>query len=351
MPDVLDQSEIDALLAAVERVGGKEPPKRGRREGTTRPHDFLRPERASKLETRAFVELSEALSREIPSEIAGSFGLSAECRFLKHEWLAYGEFLTSLSVPTCAALVDLGGRVGRAAVEISPMVLYPAIDMLLGGTGENVDPPGRPMTGLEKRLGFRLLGAVVRGIGTAWGKLLDLKPQVISVESNPASVPLCPPNETVAVAAFAVSFQGATAAGAGGMSMCIPSAGIAPLIEAFKASGRRGGGDAASALIEALKAVRLRLEVYAARKKMSVREISALSAGELIRTEETPGGPLSVEIEGLPKFKGVLDASGPRRAVRIGDKAQEAPAQQKKVRKKPAKKAKKVAGRAAGGSG
>ena len=80
MADVLDQTEVDALLAAVDtgQVAVKDERvtifSRGRRDASTievRPYDFKRPERVSKDQMRSLQTLHEAFARNFGASLSG----------------------------------------------------------------------------------------------------------------------------------------------------------------------------------------------------------------------------------------------------------------------------------------
>ena len=80
MSDVLDQSEVDALLAAVDsgqvHTGDSTPPPqvfstRGRAQIEVQIYDFKRPERVSKDQMRALEALHEGFGRNFGAALSG----------------------------------------------------------------------------------------------------------------------------------------------------------------------------------------------------------------------------------------------------------------------------------------
>ena len=57
--------------------------------------------------------------------------------------ITYAEFLSSVSDPTCYTAISMKPLDGVAAFEMSPAIVFPMIDRLLGGTGESVRERGR----------------------------------------------------------------------------------------------------------------------------------------------------------------------------------------------------------------
>ena len=158
MVDVLDQSEIDSLIAAVE-AGGVEtsggPP--AEFEGSEAEqeivlYDFKRPERVSKDQMRALEAIHEGFARNFGASLSGFLRTIVEVRVATIEQLTYSEFIHSLPNPTCFNLLNAEPLEGQLCLEISPLIIYPIIDRLLGGSNAELFIPQRPLTAIEWRL-------------------------------------------------------------------------------------------------------------------------------------------------------------------------------------------------------
>jgi flagellar motor switch protein FliM len=107
MADILDQSEVDALLAAVAGSGGDG----GGEEGAATPelphdvcvYDFKRPERVSKDQMRALQSIHEAFARNFGASLSAFLRTIVETRVATTEQLTYSEFIHSLPSRSSAA--------------------------------------------------------------------------------------------------------------------------------------------------------------------------------------------------------------------------------------------------------
>jgi len=157
MADVLEQSEVDALLQAVETGGVETSPQAvtlrdpcGDRE--VRLYDFKRPERVSKEQMRALEAIHEAFARNFGASLSGFLRTIVEVRVATAEQLTYSEFINSLPNPTNFNLLTAEPIEGQLCLEVSPLIIYPIIDRLLGG-GKDAGPISRrPLTEIELRL-------------------------------------------------------------------------------------------------------------------------------------------------------------------------------------------------------
>jgi flagellar motor switch protein FliM len=109
--DVLDQSEVDALLAAVD-TGQVTPEasspvfgRSGRANLDVQVYDFKRPERVSKDQMRALEALHEGFGRNLGAALSGYLRTIIEVSVAHIEQLTYSEFIHSLPNPTCFNLL------------------------------------------------------------------------------------------------------------------------------------------------------------------------------------------------------------------------------------------------------
>src|SRR5258706_76961 len=166
MSDVLDQSEVDALLAAVDTgavnsapashgVGGA--PQVFSRSGKPASldvavYDFKRPERVSKDQMRALEALHEGFGRNFGAALSRYLRTIIEVSVANIEQLTYSEFIHSLPNPTCFNLLKAEQLEGQLCLEISPLIIYPIIDRLLVCSIADLFIPQPPLTQIEQRL-------------------------------------------------------------------------------------------------------------------------------------------------------------------------------------------------------
>src|SRR6185437_5726360 len=163
LPDVLDQSEVDALLAAVDTGQVQQDASSSSDTANTAGsradvslYDFKRPERVSKDQMRALEALHEGFGRNFGAALSGYLRTIIEVSVAHIEQLTYSEFIHSLPNPTCFNLLKPEQLDGQMCLEISPLIIYPIIDRLLGGSNADLFIPQRPLTQIEQRLVQRI---------------------------------------------------------------------------------------------------------------------------------------------------------------------------------------------------
>ena len=130
--------------------------------------------------------------------------------------MTYEELIASLPNPTSFTTLDTSPMDGTMCLEISPLIIYPIIDRLLGGNNRDLFIPQRPLTLIEQRLIAQIIERALNGLTEAWAGIRELNFRPGDSESNPHLVQIVPPNEVVIV----VTFELKIAKRAGAVNLC-----------------------------------------------------------------------------------------------------------------------------------
>jgi flagellar motor switch protein FliM len=324
--DVLDQSEVDALLAAVDtgtvttqeaapQVFGS----RGRTQVDVQVYDFKRPERVSKDQMRALETLHEGFGRNFGAALSGYLRTIVEVSVAHIEQLTYSEFIHSLPNPTCFNLLKAEQLEGQLCLEISPLIIYPIIDRLLGGSNADLFIPQRPLTQIEQRLVQRITDRATAHLSEAWTNLTPVTFSVQDFESNPQLVQIVPPNETVVVVGFELKMGNR----AGTMSLCIPYNVIEPIMGVlasqnwFSYQRKTGQDDSLRRLTKTVNSAPVEVRAFLASSSMKLSELLNLAPGDVITTTKPAGAAVTVQIEGKNKFLALVGQYRGNKALRI----------------------------------
>ena len=326
MPDVLDQSEVDALLAAVDAGAVKEETaakvfSRNKRitDVEIRAYDFKRPERVSKDQMRALEALHEGFSRNFGAALSGYLRTIVEVNVANIEQLTFSEFIHALPNPTCFNLLSAKPLEGQLCMEISPLIIYPIIDRLLGGSSADLFIPQRPLTAIEWRLVKRLTDRALANLSEGWSAITKIAFELTETESNPQLVQIVPPNEVVVVIGFEIKMGNR----AGTMSLCIPYNVIEPVMAKlsqqswFTYSKKAATADHQKAMQKNLSGAPLVVKVLLGHTTIKVEELMNLAAGDIIQLEKPASGEMIVQIEGKNKYTGLVGQFKGKRAVRV----------------------------------
>jgi flagellar motor switch protein FliM len=325
MADVLSQSEVESLLAALDPGAQSSNDMRRMDEGATTQisvYDFKRPERVSKEQMRAFQALHEGFSREFGAALSGMLRTIIEVKLISVDQLTYSEFVYSLENPTCFNLLKADNLEGHLILDLNPSILFPIIDRLLGGGKDHSQGfPHRPLTEIELRLVSRITNLTIDGLRKAWSNICDLQLRVTQVESNPQLVQIVPPNEVIVL----ISFELTMGEMRGIMNLCIPFNTIEPLSSKLSSNTwstytqKQPNPVQMLNLETGLSSAGVEMIVYLAGTKLTLTELANLEVGDVIMTEKEVSDGLEVVIEGSPKFHAHPGVLKGHKAVRIAD--------------------------------
>jgi len=334
MGDVLSQAEVESLLSAMS-TGGETaasaapgpspaapanpsaPPPRPREKIS--PYDFKRPERVGKEQMRALQTLHEGFGRNFGAALSALLRTIVEVKLTSVDQLTYGEFVFSLENPTCFNLLKADPLEGNLILDINPSILYPIIDRLLGGGREGGVIARRPLTEIELRLVSRITGLFLDELRRAWENVLDLRLEVLRVESNPQLVQIVPPNEVVVLISFELALRDTR----GMMNLCIPYNSIERIggklsANSWVAYGRRQATPESIEMIsQNLRSSLVEMQVRLARTRINTGDLLGLRVGDVITTDKDVHTPLVVNVEGVPKFRAFPGAFKGHKAIRI----------------------------------
>jgi flagellar motor switch protein FliM len=325
LADALDQSEVDALLAAVD-TGKVQQEQASPQVFGGRPtqvdvqlYDFKRPERVSKDQMRALEALHEGFGRNFGAALSGYLRTIIEVSVAHIEQLTYSEFIHSLPNPTCFNLLKAEQLDGQLCLEISPLIIYPIIDRLLGGSNADLFIPQRPLTQIEQRLVQRITDRATHHLSEAWSNLTPVTFRVDDFESNPRLVQIVPPNETVVVVGFELKMGNRT----GTMSLCIPYNVIEPIMGVLAAQNwfsyqRKGGQeDHLRRLTRNVSNAPVEARVFLAQTSIRLDELMSLQVGDIVTTDKDCARDVLVQVEGKNKFLAQCGQYRGNRAIRI----------------------------------
>ncbi len=332
MVDVLGQDEVDALLAAVDSGNLSEATetevetrifsswRKGIQldEVEVRPYDFKRPERVSKDLMRALETLHENFSRNFGVALSGFLRTIAEVKVSNIEQMTFSEFTHSLPNPTSFNLLSTEPLEGNICMEISPLIIYPVIDRLLGGSNADLFIPQRPLTAIELRLVKKIIDRATTSLQEAWANVAMLTFELVGTESNPQLVQIVPPNEVVVVVGFEIKMGGR----AGTMSLCVPYNVIEPVVnklsnQTWAAYKRSRGDELRHQVAGQLDAAKLTVAAILADTSITLQELKSLQVGDVILTDKAASAPLTLMVGDKRKYIGYLGQYKGNRAFKV----------------------------------
>src|SRR5579864_7279373 len=190
-----------------------------RRESPAVKFDFRRPDRIPKSQVRAIHLLHDTFVRNLVSSLSAYLRSYLTVNLVSVEQLSYAEFLDGLPSPTCIVSLGLSPYDGNGVLELGPSLVFPVLEMLLGGTGKSTNAVQRGLTEIEQKLLDGLIRIILQDLREAWKGVTEVEFTVEAVETEPQLVRVMPPNEAVVTIGVEVNI-GETV---GMMNIALPS--------------------------------------------------------------------------------------------------------------------------------
>ena len=152
MPDVLSQSEIDALLSALSS-GELQPDELSKEEEKQKVklYDFRSPQKFSKDHIRTLELIHDNYGRIISNYLTAQVRTNVKVKIESIEQVTYEEFIHSISNPTVLTIFKMTPLSGSILLETNPEFVYKIIDILLGGSGKGKYST-RELTDIDKNI-------------------------------------------------------------------------------------------------------------------------------------------------------------------------------------------------------
>ncbi|MBP5436397.1 MAG: flagellar motor switch protein FliM [Treponema sp.] len=327
MNEVLSQDEIDQLLQAIS-TGESEtddfkPVSDTRR---IKIYDFRRPDKFSKEQIRTVSNMHETFARLTTTS------LSAQLRTLVHvhvasvDQLTYEEFIRSIPTPTTLAVINMDPLKGNAVLEIAPEITFIMIDRLFGGSGDTGGKVNRDLTDIEQSVMEGIIVRILANMREAWTQVIDLRPRLQQIETNPQFAQIVPPSEMVILVTLEIKIGEE----AGMMNICIPYITIEPIVSKlssqfwFSSVRRSSTTQYLGTLKEKLADVEMQLVAEVASMNVPIRDVLNLRMGDVVRFNNTKiNDPLTLSVGNKKKFYCQAGTIGKKVAVQVISKINE----------------------------
>jgi flagellar motor switch protein FliM len=158
----LSQQEIDAVFENLEAGKAKATADQSVR------FDFRRLDRIAKSQLRAIHLLHDTFVRNLGSSLSAYLRSYLTVNLVSVEQLSYAEFLEGLPSPTCITSLGLRPYEGNAVMELNPSIIFPILEMLLGGSGKSPTVLHREITEIEQNLLDGLFRIILNDLKEAW---------------------------------------------------------------------------------------------------------------------------------------------------------------------------------------
>jgi flagellar motor switch protein FliM len=279
-------------------------------------YDFRRPDRIAKDQLRSIHLLHDNFARNLASSLSGYLRAYVIVNLVSVEQLSFAEFTQCLPSPT--VLVSLGMKPfdGNAVMELNPSLVFPLLEMLLGGNGKGV-ALSRETTEIEQSILDTLFRIILHDLSLAWQVVANLTFSVEGRETEPQLLQILAPNEAVVSIGLEIRVGDNT----GLMNIGMPSIIIKMLRHKFDQQWSVRKTDSTVAeqtrMLNLLKPTNLNLDARLEGSTLRVQDLLSIEPGHILNFDHPLDRPIRLSVNGQNKYEGQLVATRNKKCFQV----------------------------------
>ncbi|HEU0120316.1 MAG TPA: flagellar motor switch protein FliM [Bryobacteraceae bacterium] len=310
---VLSQDEIDNVFQRFQdRRSETDLSKRAQ------PYDFRRPDRIAKDQLRAIHLLHENFARSLASSLSAYLRAYVIVNLVSVEQLSFLEFSQCLPAPTCIIALGMRPFDGNAVLEINPSLVFPILEMLLGGTGKSSPHKlTREITEIEQSILEVVYRIILHDLKDSWRQVTNIGFGIDSHETEPSLLQFLAPNEAV----VAITLEIRIGESVGMMNIGIPSIVIKMLRQKFDQgwSNRRAGAseEEQARVLRLIRPAQVQVDAKLQGPTLRMEDLLKMNAGDVLVFDHSTNKPIHCVVNGKLKYLAQVVVSGNKRALQL----------------------------------
>jgi flagellar motor switch protein FliM len=309
---VLSQDEIDDVFRHLRDTPEEDDPAK-----RAQPYDFRRPDRIAKDQLRAIHLLHENFARSLASSLSAYLRAYVAVNLVSVEQLSFMEFSQCLPSPSCLVSLDMKPFEGAAVLEINPALVFPIIEMLLGGSARSLLKVSREITEIEQSVLDGLFRITLNDLKLAWHAVTPMEFTIQAHETEPQLLRILAPNEAV----VAVSMEVHIGDNAGMMNIGIPSIVVKMLRHKFDQqwSVRKSQSteQEQARILRLIRPSHMHLDGRLEGPTMTVQDLMDLKEDDVLTFDYPVGRQVNLNLNRKLKYRGHIVTTGRKRAFQI----------------------------------
>ena len=198
MGEVLSQSEIDNLLAALSTGELDVDQMQENVEKQVKDYDFSRPTKFSKEHLRTLEMIFEHYGRLISTNLPVYLRKNVQITVASSETVTFSEFTNSLSNPVILGIINFAPLNGTVIIDLATNLGYAMLDRMLGGSGLPLEK-SREFSDIEMSIIQKILVMFTQLLRDPWKNVIEVTPVLQRLETNPQFAQVIAPNDMIAI--------------------------------------------------------------------------------------------------------------------------------------------------------
>ena len=318
MGDVLSQSEIDNLLAALSSGELDAEEMKESDSKVVKNYDFNRPSKFSKEHLRTLEIIFEHYSRLLSTSLPVYLRKNVQVEVINSEAQVYSEFSNALSNPVLLGIIDFSPLVGNIIIEIADNIGYAIVDRMLGGNGIPLEK-SRDFSEIELVIIERIFTVVTNLLLEPWANVVELSPRLQRIETNSQFAQIISPSEMASIITMNMKIGNIE----GMINVCLPYEVLEPVIDKLNtkywySTVKVSDTTAYHNQIEAAIArARIPIKCELGRSTISLNDFINIQRGDIIKLNTKTSDELAVYVGNIKKFMALPGTSSDSYAVKI----------------------------------
>lgn len=322
--DVLSQSEVESILAQIQ-AGEQQPVKvLGAEEGKTsaplniQPYDFRMPVYLTPSQMRRLRIKHEDFIRSLAASISLFLRADFSLQMSRLETMTYKSMLDILPMPSHLTLFRLTPLSGMCLFDIAPRLGLTILDRMMGGPGHSVKVE-REFTDIEISVLRNFIKIVLKEYADSWLKYQPLGFDIVEHENTARFLQIVKPDEIMLYLEVEARFGDCVA----GMRFMIPYWMMAPFVDSLMKEISSGEDTQVKRFklpedpTSPVYNVPVPITAHWRGLSMTLREVSELSAGDVLMLDPKAIQNVNIDLAGMQKFKADMDRTGPNVMLKL----------------------------------
>jgi len=322
MNQVLSQSEVDALLAAVSEGEGGESESSasgagsssggggfksspGKEDKVVVTYDLTSQDRIIRGRLPQLEVIYEKFMRQFRVSLSSALRKIASLTLASTDFLKFGEFVNTLPMPTCMSVLRFNNLRGSALLVIESKLAYALVDSFFGGADRPYTKiEGKDFTQIELSIVRKVVDLAIDDMESAWESVEKIGCSFVRTEVNPQFVGIVPPTDVVIASTFDVELENAN----GTITVVIPYSTIEPIKQKLS-SGFQVESDQTdkklwtSIIHDQLMETDMNIKINLGEAEIQLENLMDLKVGDVIPLDQDSTGELDILVEGVKKYK------------------------------------------------
>jgi len=316
--EVLSQSEIDSLLAALStgELDAEEIQKKDERQ--VRNYDFARPAKFSKEHLRTLEIIYEHYGRLLSTNLPLYLRKNVQISVVSSETVVFSEFSNALSNPAILGIVNFTPLQGTIIIELAPNLGFAMIDRMLGGQGVPIDKT-RDFSEIELTILDKILVMCMQLMKEPWRNVVDIDPFLERIETNPQFAQIIAPNDMIAIITLSIKVGDVE----GLMNVCLPFFTVEDVMDKLNtkfwySTMQEASEEDYSQYVESMiRRADVPVKAILGKSSITVDDFVNLQCGDIIRLDTLAESEMPVYVGNIKKFMAMPGKSGDKYAVRV----------------------------------